>query len=119
MIRRVLCRQHGTLDLPSTFVGFAGYVYRPGVGLGLNLGDAFRPVSTSFRVFDSTPAAAPETAGFGFEYQDKVVPCRSMCRAYFDDMDVEESYVGVSIAATAYKRSREKLNIASFPYDGA
>ena len=103
------CRQLGSLDTPSVFVGFAGYKYRPGVGLTPNLADAFKPVSTSFQVVTSQV-----TADGTYTYDDTVRQCRSICGAEFDKLDPNENYVAVSVAATPYKQTREKLNIASF-----
>ena len=104
-----MCRQSGVLDTPHVFVGFAGYKYRPGVGLTPTLGNAFNPVSTSFQVVKNQ--STPGSGGTEFAFSNSVKPCKAECGEKFDTFDAEENYVAVSIAATSLNRAREKLNL--------
>jgi hypothetical protein len=103
------CRQSGSLDTPHVFVGFAGYKYRPGVGLTPTLENAFNPVSTSFQVVTAQSSAG--AGGSEFAYANVVTNCKAVCGVDFDTFDPDENYVGVSIAATPLNVTREKLNL--------
>jgi hypothetical protein len=92
------------------FVGFAGYKYRPGVGSIPNLADAFKPVSTIFQVL--TNLSSPGSSGQEFSYNYQVQDCKSLCPS-FDRLEEDTNYVAVSVAAKAFRKAREKLNIAS------
>lgn len=104
-----VCRQSGSLDTPHVFVGFAGYKYRPGVGLTPTLENAFNPVSTSFQVVTSQSSSSAGVPGYA--YSNMVTNCKAVCGVDFDTFEPNENYVGVSIAATPLNVTRERLNL--------
>ena len=92
------------------FVGFAGYRYRPGLGVVPALNDAFQPVSTVFQLLTSQVANVNGRSDYSYNYT--VPACKSTCPD-FDPLEGDENYVAVTVAATDLRQEREQLNIAS------
>lgn len=107
-VRSLPCRQSGGVSEPQTFIGFAAFKYRPGVGVIPSLQDAFRPVSTAFAI-----AAATNTSS-GYPYQHAVESCKARCPTFEETSWIDEPHVGVSAPSRFEKqRSRDQLNIVT------
>ena len=103
----------------SIFVGFAAYKYKAGFSLLPTLTDAFKPVSTTFRIVNNNDDPVPRPTPF--EYVDFVEGCAAKCNRaglqLYERLDAYENYVGVSVPtvpAAAFKKGWEALNIAPF-----